>query len=73
VVEEGRKKKEPSHLILTPAYLSLKNCLYAAVPHPFYYRRVKRQESPLTAIGIVGGCGVALLLLMFFIYLYFFD
>ena len=51
----------------------VKKFLYRAVPHPFYYRRVKRRESLLTAFGIVCGCGVALLLLIFFIYVYFFD
>jgi hypothetical protein len=53
--------------LLTPAYLSLKNCRYRAVPRPFYYRRVERRESLLTAVGIVLGCGVVLLLLMLFI------
>jgi hypothetical protein len=56
---------------LTPAYLSLKNCLHRAVPHPFYYRRVERRKSLLTAFGIVLGCGVAFLLLIFFIHVYF--
>jgi len=43
------------------------------VPHPFYYRSVKRRKSLLTASGIVCGCGFALLLFIFFVYMYFFD
>ena len=48
---------------------------YRAVPHPFYYRRVQRRESLLTAFGIVLGCVIAVLLAIYFIFIHvsFFD
>jgi len=43
-----------------------------AVSHPFYYRRIQRRESFLKAFGIVFGCGAAVVLLIFSVYMYFF-
>jgi hypothetical protein len=53
-------------MFLTSAFLLSQNA-FAAVPHPYYYHRVRRRVSVLTSFGIALGCVLALLAVIYVI------